>query len=205
MRKVYFFDFDGTICDSFTASLAVMRDLSPIFRVRPVDDSEIPMLRRLSMGGLMTSLEIQRWKVPLMVWCARRKMTGHMPSLVAFAGMKEVLAALRDQHLTTAIVTSNSRRNVRQFLDRHGIAVDIVCAGSSLSGKARLLRKLIARLGVSPAEVLYIGDETRDVVAAKAAGIPCAAVTWGFNTEDALRLFEPHYVIRRPFDLLDIP
>lgn len=205
MRKAYIFDFDGTICDSSAASVEVLRALAPLFGFRRFDDSEIPALRRLSMDGVLKSLEVKRWTIPLLAWCARRQMRRHMAALQACAGMKEVLAALREQGVTTAIVTSNSYGNVRRFLDKEGIAVDRICAGSSLAGKAPLLRKLIGRLGIAPAEALYIGDEVRDVEAARAAGIACAVVTWGYNTEEVLFSCNPHYVVRRPRDLLEIP
>ena len=35
-------------------------------------------------------------------------------------------------------------------------------------------------------EVVYIGDEARDIDAAQKVGIPIISVTWGFNSSDVL-------------------
>ncbi|MEY4243328.1 MAG: hypothetical protein RLZZ245_913, partial [Verrucomicrobiota bacterium] len=53
-----------------------------------------------------------------------------------------------------------------------------------------------------PEQMLYIGDELRDVKAAQKAGIPIAAVTWGFNSRESLAASEPDYLFDQPTDFL---
>lgn len=50
----------------------------------------------------------------------------------------------------------------------------------------------------------YIGDETRDIDAAKQNGIHSIGVTWGFNSEKILAQHQPDYIARKPEDLLAI-
>jgi len=38
-----------------------------------------------------------------------------------------------------------------------------------------------ARLGIDPANCLYVGDDARDIEAARAAGMPCVAALWGYR------------------------
>ena len=52
--------------------------------------------------------------------------------------------------------------------------------------------------------VLYVGDETRDVEAAMAAGVDAAAVTWGFQTEALLRSANPRFVLSAPRELVEL-
>jgi phosphoglycolate phosphatase-like HAD superfamily hydrolase len=49
--------------------------------------------------------------------------------------------------------------------------------------------------------MIYIGDEIRDVKAAKKAAIPVAAVGWGFNSAGALEAFSPDFLLSHPDDL----
>ena len=49
--------------------------------------------------------------------------------------------------------------------------------------------------------MLYVGDECRDVRAAKKARVKCAAVTWGSIMQKILRKFRPHFLISEPSDL----
>jgi len=53
-----------------------------------------------------------------------------------------------------------------------------------------------------PQSVFYVGDETRDVEAARKAGVKTIAVTWGFNGEDILKKQKPDYLARRPEELI---
>ena len=52
--------------------------------------------------------------------------------------------------------------------------------------------------------MFYIGDETRDIDAAKQCGISAVAVTWGFNSEAIIAKHNPHYLVRHPKDILTI-
>ena len=47
------------------------------------------------------------------------------------------------------------------------------------------------RLGVAPADTWFVGDSTMDVQTARAAGVRCAAVTWGFHDRDRLAAEHP--------------
>ena len=49
---------------------------------------------------------------------------------------------------------------------------------------------------------MYIGDELRDVKASQKAGIPIAAVTWGFNSRESLAASEPDFLFDQPVDFL---
>ena len=55
------------------------------------------------------------------------------------------------------------------------------------------------RAGVKPAQVISIGDEVRDIEAARNAGIACAAVSWGYAAPAALRALAPDHM----FDQMD--
>lgn len=57
------------------------------------------------------------------------------------------------------------------------------------------------KLGLDRNEVIYVGDEIRDIESAKDTGIKIIAVTWGFNTEDALCRFNPDYIAKDPRDI----
>ncbi len=52
--------------------------------------------------------------------------------------------------------------------------------------------------------MFYVGDEVRDVVAARQAQVKSIAVTWGFNTLTALQQAQPHALIEQPQELLTI-
>ena len=54
---------------------------------------------------------------------------------------------------------------------------------------------------LSKSDVYFVGDEVRDIEAGKKAGIKTIAVSWGYNTKDALAKEQPDYIIDTPLDL----
>jgi phosphoglycolate phosphatase len=61
---------------------------------------------------------------------------------------------------------------------------------------------VIRRAGVDPADVIAIGDETRDIEAARAVGVACGAVCWGYAAPMALRAQNPDFVFERMEDIV---
>ena len=104
------------------------------------------------------------------------------------------------------IVTSNDRENVLLFLKNNRLEriFDFVYTGKSLFGKDKVFARLFRQRGLSPADVVYIGDETRDVEACKKIGIPMIAVTWGMNNKTILASMKPEGIADSPDDLPDL-
>ncbi len=104
------------------------------------------------------------------------------------------------------IVSSNSSRNVIEFLKEHrlgGIFVDV--EGSvSLFDKEKALSKLLAKNSLVARETWYIGDEIRDIDAAAAVKLRSIAVTWGFTDRAVLSEHQPTALAEKPTDIMTI-
>ena len=115
-----------------------------------------------------------------------------------FPGVDRLLPELADRGLTLAVVSSNSRENVCRVLGPANTAcVRYFECGVSLFGKAAKLRKVLRQSGARPAETIMIGDEIRDLQAARAVHIAAGAVTWGYNHPAALKAHAPDVVFAR--------
>jgi phosphoglycolate phosphatase-like HAD superfamily hydrolase len=71
-------------------------------------------------------------------------------------------------------------------MKRSGIPIDFIYT-STLFGKSRALSQALSKEHLDPREVIYIGDEVRDVEACQKCGLNVIAVTWGLNSQTALR------------------
>jgi len=80
---------------------------------------------------------------------------------------------------------------------------DFIHSGRSLFGKDRVIRKLINHEQLQADRVVYIGDETRDIEASRAAGIAVIAVSWGLNRRDLLASLSPDQIADKPDELPD--
>ena len=198
------FDFDGTIADTFDALLTTTNRLSAEFGYEPTDRDIAKHLQGLTTRELIQRSGISLFKLPRLLRRLRVELQVEIPRSRPFPEMAATLTTLRQQGYSLGIVTSNSAENVALFLDNWQLSAlfDSVCTGATLFGKSRVLRKLLAQLQLDPTTTLYVGDETRDIAAAKKVGMPIASVTWGFNAEALLAAEAPDFLIRHPAELL---
>jgi phosphoglycolate phosphatase len=108
-----------------------------------------------------------------------------------------MLRALHDGGVRLALVSSDNEANARAQLGANADLFSFFECGASIFGKAAKFRRVLRRAGVAPARAIAIGDEVRDIEAARAAGIPCGAVTWGYAAPEALRAMKPDHVFER--------
>jgi phosphoglycolate phosphatase-like HAD superfamily hydrolase len=164
---------------------------------------ELAHLRRLEPLEVLRELDVPLWKVPRIMTAVRREMRAHMHALEPFGGIPEVIRGLGQAEVRTAIVTSNARENVRAFLSRHQLTgFETLSCGASLFGKASRIRGVLEQLAVSHESAFYVGDEPRDIVAARKVGVRTVAVTWGYGAREALAAQEPDILVDTPDELL---
>jgi len=72
----------------------------------------------------------------------------------------------------------------------------------SIFGKRAKLRKVLRLTGIHPAQAILIGDEIRDIEAARDAGIASGAVTWGFTDLDTLKAHSPDMLFESVDEIL---
>ncbi|CAN5246119.1 HAD family hydrolase [soil metagenome] len=200
------FDFDGTIVDSFPTVIETFNILADKYNFQKIPLDEVAVLRDLSSRQLINHLKIPMYKIPWVLYQARKQMYDEMPRLASFANLPEVLQKLYNANFSLGILTSNSLENVSTWLDMNGMThlFRFIDAKSTYFGKSRLIKKTLKRYAINKTKTFYIGDETRDIDAAKQNGIYSIAVTWGFNSEKILSQHNPHYIARQPADILKI-
>ena len=113
-----------------------------------------------------------------------------------FTGIDHVIREIAARGITIAVVSSNALRNIKKVLGSElSQLISIYECQTGLLGKAPRLRRALRQAGVAPDEALSFGDEIRDIDAARKAGIPCAAVTWGFADGSALARYKPDHLV----------
>lgn len=206
IQKTLVFDFDGTIADTLGETRRIFNVIAPDYGIRQVAEHELDHLRHLSLKDLLDHLEIPKRRVPALISRGTGMMRGNISQLKLIDGMPEVLLELRRHVHSFGILTSNSTANVDLFLRNHGLReqFDFISSTSKLTGKSKHLKAIRKTFSVRPDEMLYIGDELRDVKASQKAGVPIAAVTWGFNSRQALAAAKPDYLFDQPADFLTL-
>jgi phosphoglycolate phosphatase len=200
--RLVVFDFDGTLADSLPWLTRALNDAARRHRFRQTGDTEHDALRRLGVGELLRYLGVPRWKIPRIARDLRSLMQRDIDSIRRFDGVEPMLQALAADGIRLGIVSSNAAENIARVLGPDCLAlIGWLESGASLFGKQTLLKRVLRRAAVRPADAIYVGDEIRDVQAAHAAGMRAGAVTWGYNSPDVLRACAPELVFEHPRDV----
>ncbi len=204
--RTIIFDFDGTLANTLEESRRIFNRLAPDYGLREVTAEELPSLRHMSIKQLISHLDIPKRRVPGIIAKGTALMRGNIVRLPLIEGMGEILPALRARSTSFGVLTSNAPTNVDLFLRAHGLRglFNFISSTSKLTGKAKHLKAIRKTFSLKSEEMLYVGDEIRDVKASKKAGIPVAAVTWGFNSPETLSAEKPDHLLTSAHELLDL-
>ncbi len=205
MPELVIFDFDGTLADTKHIAYHVYLALAEKHGISPMSAEALDRLGGLSIRRRLKEHGIPMWKLPGLVRSSvplyRREMAGAR----LFEGIKPMLERLSGDDLVLAVVSSNNVENIERILASNEVDCFAHLVGkASLFGKHRKIRRLLKRLNVSPKDAIYVGDELRDVEAAKKARISSVAVTWGFDHTDLLEKAAPDHLAHSPETLVEV-
>lgn len=215
LPRLVMFDLDGTLVDS-VPDLAAAIDQTLILLGRPaagvervrdwVGNGARVLVRRALAGGLQhehidaTAAE-QALELFMQAYAQSHALTSVYP------GARETLNWLRGQGVELAVVTNKPERFVAPLLDEKGLGGYFrwIIGGDTLPQQkpdpAALLHVLqLAR--IDAAQALFIGDSRNDVLAARAAGVPCVAVSYGYNHGRPIAEEGPAWVLDNLRELL---
>jgi phosphoglycolate phosphatase len=198
------FDLDGTLVDSFPWFLRTINDVADRFGFRRVTDEDVEALRHASTREILSRLEVPLWKLPVIARHARRLKAEAAAEISLFSGVETMLRTLADSGVQLALVSSDSEANARRKLDGTAALFSHFDCAASVFGKPAKFRRVIRRAGIAPADVISIGDEVRDIEAARAVGIACGAVSWGYAAPAALQALAPDHMFAQMEEIADV-
>ena len=203
MTKTVIFDFDGTLADTFELIVSITNRLSPKFGYQPVAEKDIAKLQNLSSRDIIRQSGISYFKIPFLIRRLRNQLKNRIAEVNLFPGIKELILDLKSEGYSVGIITSNSLDNVKKLMALNGLenSFDFIYSVGRLFGKDKAIARLLKREKLNPETVFYVGDETRDLDAAKKAGVKAIAVSWGFNSPEALARNNPDFLASNPQEL----
>ncbi len=129
---------------------------------------------------------------------------------LVFDGVAELIQTLVQRDLAWGIVTNKSARFTNPLI--HSIPL-FASAGAVVSGDTTPhakphpapLLEAVARLGLLAAQCIYVGDDERDIVAGRAAGMATVAATYGYlGTGTDIAQWGAQAEIKSPLALLQL-
>lgn len=189
------FDMDGTLTDSFDAAVHCYITTVVAAGGRPCEASDV--VAALAHGSTAEVLTVlmgrQAAEADLRTW--HETLIRTASGLLPYPGIERALAGLAPA-AALAVATGASRRAAEIILGQTRLRgyFSVLVGGDEVpTPKPSPAGILLAcrRLGVTPHEVVYVGDAPSDILAARHAGVTAAVAAWG-------RLYDP----RVPADLV---
>ncbi len=186
-------DWNGTLLDDLDYSIGVMnsllarRGLPLLDRARYHEVFDFPV--RDYYGRLGLDVSQDNFSVLGREWMTRYD--AHRLDCMLQPNARRILAAVRAAGLTQSILSAYPHETLVEIVHHFGLATYF----AQLSGldniyahsKAELGRAQLVKLGLSPREILLVGDTVHDLDVAREIGVDCALVAAGHHPAAKLR------------------
>ena len=206
-RRGVLFDLDGTLADSAPDLVAALNRLRLARGFAPLHAEDVHGFASMGARGMLRigfglNPEDEGYTELRDAFLERYDENVCVDTRL-FPGITELIETLEARAIPWGIVTNKARRFTERILPVLGLKPRCVVCGDStphLKPHPAPLLAAAAELGLAPAECLYIGDDLRDVQAARAAGMRAVVVEYGYA--QAPRTWNADLVIARPMDLI---
>lgn len=201
------FDFDGTICPSYKLFVEQVNFFAEKYNLRRIEEHEIEDFRNMHPKTALQTIRVSMFKLPFLLAKARLNVRKQLLELKPVPGIIEVLNELKARGYSLGIMTSNSQENVVLYLQKYKIDIfNFIYTAKNAFGKDKHLTAIVKKTGLSlqNSRVAYVGDEFRDMIAARKAHLISVAVSWGYNSKKLLNESKPDHLCDTPHQLLTL-
>jgi phosphoglycolate phosphatase len=211
--RAVLFDLDGTLADTapdLARALNRVRAANglapmPVAITRPYTSSGARGLLKVGFGLEPEDERYEALKLQFLDFYAAEICVDTR----LFEGMAELLAQLDLERLPWGVVTNKAERFTLPLLQGLRLGARAACVvGGDTAARAKPhpdpLLHAAAALRLPPAACLYVGDDLRDVTAARAAGMPVIAAKYGYLGDGgAIESWQADAIIDHPLQVLD--
>lgn len=223
MYKYAIFDLDGTLLNTLGDLHAAVNHALRQFGFpkrtmeevrRFIGNGVVKLMERSTPDGTDAETNAECLEV------FRKYYLEHMKDMTApYEGVLEMLKALREKGIKTAVVSNKLHAAVEGLCDDYFEGLIDAAIGVSVESERKpnpvnvfkAMNALNTELciggdvceSVKP-YTIYIGDSEVDVQTAKNAGLPCIGVTWGFRDEAELRSAGAEYIADDTGEVMEI-
>lgn len=215
LPRLVMFDLDGTLVDSVPDLATAVdrmlvelgREPAGVERVRQwVGNGARVLVRRALAGGLDHSAVGEAETEQALARFLELYADCH-ELITLYPGVHELLEALSTAAVELAVVTNKPERFVAPLLEQVGLGGYFrwIIGGDTLPQQKpdpAALLQVMRLAGVSQEQSLFVGDSRSDVLAARAAGVPCVAVSYGYNHGRPVAEEQPQLVVDSLAELL---
>ncbi|MGG0589743.1 HAD-IA family hydrolase [Priestia megaterium] len=205
MKKVILFNFNGTITNTKFLAIDMYNEIAEKQGYKKILEEDVSYLSALSIRNRCKVLNLPLYKMPLVGIAIKRRSQQYISNLKPVSGMKETLRLLKQKGYKIGFTTSNNQVVMNEFLINNSINIfNYRHFSFSPLSKSKDISSFLKKYDLKKEDVVYVGDELRDIKAAKKNGLFCIAVSWGFDSVELLNTGRADKVITEPKEILDV-
>jgi len=209
--RAVLFDMDGTLLDSAPDFIAISQAMRQAHGLPAMDPQRIADVvsggaRAMVAAAFDCPVESSEFETLRLEFLERYQQ--HCAVLTRpYDGIAELLTDIEKSKLIWGVVTNKPLRFAEPIMQQLGLAgrsALLICPDHVTHTKPDPEPMLLAcsKLGLQPAEILFVGDDLRDIESGRAAGTRTAAVSWGYiHPEDSPAHWGADVVVDHPDEL----
>ena len=199
------FDWDGTLFDSVGQIVESLQFAAKKFE-QPLTDEAAKSIIGLGLPEVMQILFPQVPHLQQQILeCYAQHYVDHSHHDAWFAGVAELLQALKAQGKHLAVATGKSRKGLDRVLKQtNSVALfDITRAASETKSKPDplMLQEILEHTGVAANRAIMVGDTSYDLEMAQNIHMPRIGVSYGVHSIETLQRFDPLAIVNSVDDL----
>ena len=194
MTKNIIFDWSGVIKDSVKSHLWVVNKMFSKFGVNEISLEELN----------------ENWEQPYMIFYNKYLpnltieeeqatykeiiLSKDCPKSMAYPGIIELIKKIKEKDNFIAVISSDLPDTVFPEIRKYGLENIFDEIMINIYNKTKAIRDLIKKREFNPKDTFFVGDSNHEIEAGKQTGVKTIAVTWGFSTEQKLKLEKPDFI-----------
>ena len=210
--KAVLFDLDGTLIDSAPQLVGALNQLRHQYNLPPIPFLVgRPFASHGAAGLLKAGFNMDKndsaYDARVQEFLDIYKEVFNQ-NVQCMEGIEELINTLNLREISWGIVTNKAKKFAHPLVSSHPLLSSTECliAGDDVSvpkPSPEGLLKASQLLSIEPSDIIYLGDDRRDVMAANDAGMVSIAARYGYlEAGDDAQSWDAQYIIDKPYDLL---
>ena len=211
--KAVLFDLDGTLIDSAPQLVGALNQLRQQYDLPPIPFLVGRPYASHGAAGLLKAGFNMEKNDPLFDARVQEFLDIYKEvfnlNMQCMEGIEELINTLNLRKIPWGIMTNKAKKFAQPIVSSHPLLKSAACliAGDDVSvpkPSPEGLIKASQMLSIEPSDIIYLGDDRRDVMAANDAGMVSMAARYGYlEVGDDAKSWGAQYIIDKPSELLD--